>query len=1188
MVELHDAPASFTYAEAYNEARLERAALEVNGNRPPALTAAGKSQPPIKISDAAAARVESVVQSIDAAQRSLLPTFTGQMGATVLWRAQRAVNGVALLVNPSKISEIAALPGVKAVHSLIPQMPNAFQDLDFLGTRGPGGAWNKAHANGVGLHGEDLKIVVIDTGLDYVHTNFGGPGTPAAYAAVNGTTAPNPYYPTAKVPNGTDLAGDTYNASGTGPALIPMPDNDPFDGTNGHGTGCASLAAGFGVNAGGTRYVGNYDDSTPLAAMKIAPGFAPHAKIYPVRTIGAGSTTLTVPAVEWSMNPANFGGTLPDVISMSIGGPDGRPDYTSSIAFTNAANAGILCTISGGNSGNTYYVAGSASAATGVLGVSATFNDQAGFIYDATVTGNQPAAIAGKTAFGVKPSQSAAIPPAGITGEVVYARPADGGPATTPATTTPYTNAAQMSGKICLVDRGGGVSFEQKAKRAESSGAIAVLIANIPPNHIDDPPLGVGLFYNSTIPVVGISQRDGDNLKAAAAFDANGVSQSVPKANVTIANGNGVVSRPGTSGDTPASYSARGPRLGDSFLKNDIAAPAEVVGVASTLTGTGVRLFNGTSSSAPHVGGIMVLLKQLHPTWTVEELNALVMNTANHDVFTGPNTGQGAQQGLGRVGAGRVDVTGACASDVVVYNATNPKTVSLSYGVVDCIADNIGLSTRVTKNVTVKNKGTSSVSYSLSYQDVTPASDAGFQTTAPLNFTVPAGGSVNIPIDFAASGSLMKHSREASVPNAQQVSTTAIAARQWLTEKAGYAIFTPTSGGGQPVLRLPLHAVPRAVGAMHAVNKNPTASPDSGTFNIQMAGLAVNTGSNFGTNAQPGQDVVGLVKPFELQYASAKIGTNTAPNSPSELKYVGVTSDFLPRAPGSGKLATILSFVTETFGDATTPRPTNGERDIYIDANNDGTDDFVLWATSRTDPVTNGGSPTNVYQVAMAALSGPQAGLGFFNGFFVNGFPSNFRDTNTFNNSVQVYFVTAASLGYNGGPTRFKYRVESYDAPNGDLVDSTPYLTYDVANPGFQTSGPNFEPFWYTDLPGFNLPMQYSGNNVRTFSNSTKGVLLVHMHNAPGDRTEVVAFTAPSISSFAPTSGPVGTNVQINGSGFSTGIEVFFNNTQATEVTVFTNNTLQAKVPTGATTGPIKVRNAGGEDTSSTNFTVTP
>jgi hypothetical protein len=300
-----------------------------------------------------------------------------------------------------------------------------------------------------------------------------------------------------------------------------------------------------------------------------------------------------------------------------------------------------------------------------------------------------------------------------------------------------------------------------------------------------------------------------------------------------------------------------------------------------------------------------------------------------------------------------------------------------------------------------------------------------------------------------------------------------------------------------------------------------------------------------------------------------------------------VTSDWLPRAAGA-KTPTVIGFVTETFGDQNTPRPSsNGERDIYIDTNSDGTDDYAIFGNSRTDPNTNGGSPTNVYQSQLVKLTAP--GFNVFTGIMVNGFPSNFRDTNTFNNSVQVYYVTAASLGYAGGPnTKFKYRVVMFDAPNGDEVDSTPYFTYDIAKPGFETSGPNAEPFWYTDLPGFNLPMGYNAANVRDFSTSTKGVLLVHMHNAPGDRTEVVAFAAPSITNFDPTSGPVGTTVTINGNNFAPGTEVFFNNTQATNVNIFSNNTLQAQVPPGATTGPIKVRNAGGEDTSSTNFTVTP
>ena len=80
-----------------------------------------------------------------------------------------------------------------------------------------------------------------------------------------------------------------------------------------------------------------------------------------------------------------------------------------------------------------------------------------------------------------------------------------------------------------------------------------------------------------------------------------------------------------------------------------MTAPAEAVDVAKNTTGTGIQSFNGTSSATPHVAGTMALLKQLHPTWTVEQLKALIMNTADHDLFV--NIGEsGTKVGPGRIG----------------------------------------------------------------------------------------------------------------------------------------------------------------------------------------------------------------------------------------------------------------------------------------------------------------------------------------------------------------------------------------------------------------------------------------------------------------------------------------------------------------------------------------------------------
>ncbi|MGH3372870.1 MAG: IPT/TIG domain-containing protein [Nocardioidaceae bacterium] len=85
-----------------------------------------------------------------------------------------------------------------------------------------------------------------------------------------------------------------------------------------------------------------------------------------------------------------------------------------------------------------------------------------------------------------------------------------------------------------------------------------------------------------------------------------------------------------------------------------------------------------------------------------------------------------------------------------------------------------------------------------------------------------------------------------------------------------------------------------------------------------------------------------------------------------------------------------------------------------------------------------------------------------------------------------------------------------------------------------------------------------------------------------------VTTTAPTISSFSPKSGPVGTSVRINGSGFAGATAVRFNGVAAASFTVNAQGTrIDTRVPTGATTGKITVTTPGGTATSAANFTVT-
>jgi subtilisin family serine protease len=1186
MVELKDAPAAVTWAAALKQAQAQADAQRNYALQHPNLKTSQallkKTTQRVQISSTSAIQVQSVAQKIDQAQKGLLPSLTGaNIGGRVIFRAQISYNGIAMAVSPDKIATITALPGVKAVHPMNPKfLTSAFSDIDFLGTRP---LWTEGGLSG--NTGDGVVVADIDTGLDYYHTNFGGSGTyPVCDHATGGC-----FTGTLKAPIGYDFAGDNYDANqppGTG--FDPAPDPDPFD-CNGHGTATASLIAGFGITNAGSTYVGNYDASNPsIASLKCAPGFAPHAKLAALRVFGcAGSTNLVTEAIEWvmgyNMNAAVAGYPAGShnppfihVISMSLGANDGFADDADDIAASNAASTGIIICSAAGNAGDSYYIHSSPAAAGGTLGVAATFNDQAGFIFDSNVTGNTPPAIAGTKFFSIKGSASSAIPGGGITGNLVYAVPNN-------ANATSLSNAAQVNGNIVLIDRG-ATTFTDKVTKGFAAGATAVIIDNFN-NPTSDPILMSTAGQPAGVDVM-ISRTDRDTINSAAGgFDpVTGVPTN--PTNVTINSDSGVVSHAGAAPDTIPSYSSRGPRLPDSATKPDIAAPAEVVGVAQPFSGNGIENFNGTSSATPHVAGEMALLRQLHSTWSVQELLALACDTSTHDLFT--DTSHTTQYGVGRIGAGRIDLTNAGAANVVAYNGTDPNLIGVSFGVVEVPVDS---TTTLTKNITVTNKGATNVTYNTSVAN-DPALTGGTFSVSPANFTVNAGTSTTVSVTFTGTGSTLKHVREASVSAIQG------SPRQWLTEAGGYAVFTPTDSS--PTLRVEVYAAAKPASSMHATTNGVVpAAPNTGSFNINLSGSSVNTGASLGN----GFDILSLVKAFEGQYQSIFVGQPNAPTDRNVIKFAGVTSDYVTRTPTT---AARIVWGIEGFGDAATQDFGSSDREIFIDTGDgaggppDGIADFAVFLSN------NGTGSENVYVPVVVKLN---AGTSATSGFFTNGLNASVADTNAYNNSCVTIPVPAAALvdsanGYPAlatpGHTLFQYQVVTFDR-NGNEVDETPVLTYDLANPGlevensagvagvqtvFSSASAFVENFMYKDIPANFIPVNYNGTNFQF--NGSLGVLLFHMHNADGSRAEMVAFRKPTVTGFSPTSGPVGTQVTITGSNFGSGTGVrFFNNKIAT-VNVLTGNTLVATVPAGAITGPIRVFNAAGSSTAPGNFTVTP
>jgi uncharacterized repeat protein (TIGR03803 family) len=77
----------------------------------------------------------------------------------------------------------------------------------------------------------------------------------------------------------------------------------------------------------------------------------------------------------------------------------------------------------------------------------------------------------------------------------------------------------------------------------------------------------------------------------------------------------------------------------------------------------------------------------------------------------------------------------------------------------------------------------------------------------------------------------------------------------------------------------------------------------------------------------------------------------------------------------------------------------------------------------------------------------------------------------------------------------------------------------------------------------------------------------------------------PTITTFSPPSGPVGTAVTITGTGLKQATKVGFSGKSAS-FTATSDTQISTTVPTGATTGKIAVTTPGGSATSTTSFTV--
>ncbi len=699
------------------------------------------------------------------AQQAPVAQGVQSLGGQVLASYQAAYNGLRVRIASRKGPDLEKLPGVVAVHR-IPKY--SFSNIHGVPLIGAPQAWDGT----AGFHGEGIKIAVIDTGIDYTHADFGGPGTAAAwaYAQAHNTVDPatdpqlaaeiGPNAP--RVKGGTDLVGDDYNADPTSESYqpIPHPDPNPLD-CNGHGSHVAGTAAGSGVLDDGSTFTGRYNATTVSSHdWNVGPGVAPKADIYSIRVFGCeGSTDIVVDAIEWAVDHDM------DVINMSLGAPFGTKDSPDAVAVNNASRDGVIVVSSSGNEGHAPYMTGSPG--TGTRGISVAASDPTESFPGATIHLSTGPSIQAIDANGFSPLPTGPFPIQVIWANAAHTQISLGCSAAEDA-------AAGAAGKFIVVARG-TCARVAKAIYGQQAGAVGVIMVN---NSAGFPPFegkitsnpDTGESFTVTIPFLGV--QGGANPSTSP----NGVA-------LRAADGGTLTLDPLTLANPTfsalADFTSFGPRTGDSALKPDVTAPGVSIASVGMGTGTEATILSGTSMAAPHTTGMSALVKQAHPNWKkVQYWKAAVVNTASPSGVAAYTT-RGA-------GTGLIQAFQATHTNVVALG--DPGTSTLSFGLKEIDRDFV--SDRAT--ITVRNFGKARATFNIA--DALDQGSPHTVTLSRLSLTIPADDQRDFTVRL-------------TVPVATAGDSSSF------HDVAGLITLTPASSSdnGGIALRVPYYLVPQAV-----------------------------------------------------------------------------------------------------------------------------------------------------------------------------------------------------------------------------------------------------------------------------------------------------------------------------------------------------------------------------------------
>ncbi|WP_182112989.1 MULTISPECIES: S8 family serine peptidase [unclassified Actinotalea] len=1031
------------------------------------------------------AQVAAVADEVADLAEQVVPSATARSASAPapLEVTSNLVAGVVVTGDAEQIRGLAADDAVVRVDLVVPKEP-ANKGADVF-TRALE-SWAAT-----GLTGQDVTIGVIDTGVDYTHANFGGPGTPEAYAQAYGTDGTGPVpdglFDPAKYLGGYDFAGPTYDARV--PGSTPTPDENPIDAPHtaggGHGSHVAGSAAGYGTVADGTTFEGDYTTLTDLEGWQIGPGTAPEAGIYALKVFGdvGGSTSLVISALEWAADP-NGDGDLSDhldILNLSLGSDASPADDPENRFIDELSRLGVLSVIASGNAGDITDVGGSPGNARTSLTVANSVADTQTFDAVEVVEAADPALV------GLHAAQNSIEYAGGedVTAPVAYIGEFDGCRAFT------AEESAAVTGKIAWLwwdddDASRACGSVARWNNATAAGAVGVLIGT------ELPVFAAGISGNPQIPGAQLTAPETDALAAEVRAGTLVVHLGPSLANAAF------VDDP-TYGDTLAAGSSRGVHGSLGIVKPDVAAPGTRIASAASGTGDDVLTISGTSMATPHVAGIAALVVEQHGGWEPEQVKAAVMNTATHDVYSGPDR-SGPVYGPERVGSGRVDALDASRAEVIAYASQDPELVSVTFGVVDVAAETVV----ERRTVTVRNTGDEPRTYATSVSTATTAGSASI-TASPASVTVAPDDDAVVTLTLTVDpAGLTRDLDPTSEPLASGVP------RDFVTTLSGRLVLTPEEG---PELRVPVHAAPRPVSDLTAA---PVTFADEAatTAPLTVTGRSVTT---------PGW--ASYVAPMTLVATSPQLeadpsgaGTSDSSIGAGDIRYVGFSST-APQLAAAGEDPTggTIGIGIATEGEWANLGTASVVPYVQTDVDGDGVWDLET-AVQKLSPETD-------LTVAASYTLVPDPAGGYDVGQVVDILPVNgaWSDelSTVFDNDVLVVPIPLAGVVEPGQVPTFRVATSSAYAPGaGGDTDVVEPFSADPYAPPFWFEGTTPDSLWFEAGDGATVTVH------RAATSGDAQLLVLHNANPDGRRAQVVDVTAPLSTPTTTTLAVAGTRTE--------------------------------------------------------------